>query len=149
MAFTANDVVCLTVARAYLSELVKQVKKVLAFKNAIIAVGSQAVRLPLMPQDPRVVDSASVPKKLLIVGGGIIGLMQGAERDLVKVWEKMNAKRFDKIMLKTKTVGAQATLGGIQLQFEGLDRTKSAGLTFGVCITEAFGLECRARQPTD
>ncbi len=130
-------------------------KKVVAFKNAIIAAGSQAVRLPFMPQDPRVVDStgalalASVPKKMLIVGGGIIGLemgtvystlgarldvvemmdglMQGADRDLVKVWEKMNAKRFDKIMLKTKTVGAQATPEGIQVQFEGLDGTQSEG----------------------
>jgi dihydrolipoamide dehydrogenase len=130
-------------------------KKVVAFKNAIIAAGSQAVRLPFMPQDPRVVDStgalalASVPKKMLIVGGGIIGLemgtvysslgarldvvemmdglMQGADRDLVKVWEKMNNKRFDKIMLKTKTVGAQATPEGIQVQFEGLDGTKSEG----------------------
>jgi len=55
-------------------------KKVVAFKRAIIAAGSQAVRLPFMPNDPRVVDStgalglASVPKKMLIVGGGIIGL---------------------------------------------------------------------------
>ena len=130
-------------------------KKVVAFKHAIIAAGSQAVRLPFMPEDPRVVDStgalalSSVPKKMLIVGGGIIGLemgtvystlgarldvvemmdglMQGADRDLVKVWEKMNAKRFDKIMLKTKTVGAQATPEGIHVQFEGLDGTKSEG----------------------
>jgi len=131
------------------------VKKVVAFKNAIIAAGSQAVRLPFMPQDPRVVDStgalalASVPKKMLIVGGGIIGLemgtvystlgarldvvemmdglMQGADRDLVKVWQKMNAPRFDNIWLKTKTVGAQATPEGIKVQFEGLDGTKSEG----------------------
>jgi dihydrolipoamide dehydrogenase len=131
-------------------------KKVIAFKRAIIAAGSQAVRLPFMPDDPRVVDStgalglASVPKKMLIVGGGIIGLemgtvystlgarlevvemmdglMQGADRDLVKVWEKMNAKRFDKIMLKTKTVGAQATPEGIKVQFEGLDGSKSEGM---------------------
>ena len=130
-------------------------KKVVAFKNAIIAAGSQAVRLPFMPNDPRVVDSTGalllkeVPKKMLIVGGGIIGLemgtvysslgarlevvemmdglMLGADRDLVKVWEKMNAKRFDKIMLKTKTVGAQATPEGIKVQFEGLDGTKSEG----------------------
>jgi dihydrolipoamide dehydrogenase len=130
-------------------------KKVVTFKRAIIAAGSQAVRLPFMPDDARVVDStgalglASVPKKMLIVGGGIIGLemgtvystlgarldvvemmdglMQGADRDLVKVWEKMNAKRFDKIMLKTKTVGAQATPEGIKVQFEGLDGSKSEG----------------------
>ncbi len=131
-------------------------KKVVAFKRAIIAAGSQAVRLPFMPEDPRVVDStgalalASVPKKMLIVGGGIIGLemgtvystlgarldvvemmdglMQGADRDLVKVWEKMNKHRFDKIMLKTKTVGAQATPEGIKVQFEGLDGTQSEGV---------------------
>jgi dihydrolipoamide dehydrogenase len=130
-------------------------KKVVAFKNAIIAAGSQAVRLPFMPNDPRVVDSTGalllkeVPKKMLIVGGGIIGLemgtvystlgarldvvemmdglMQGADRDLVKVWQKMNAPRFDNIWLKTKTVGAQATPEGIKVQFEGLDGTKSEG----------------------
>jgi dihydrolipoamide dehydrogenase len=130
-------------------------KQVVAFKRCIVAAGSQAVRLPFMPDDPRVVDStgalglASVPKKMLIVGGGIIGLemgtvystlgarldvvemmdglMQGADRDLVKVWEKMNKHRFDKIMLKTKTVGAQATPEGIKVSFEGLDGTKSEG----------------------
>ena len=92
-------------------------KQVIAFKNAIIAAGSQAVRLPFMPDDPRVVDSTGalalkeVPKRMLILGGGIIGLemgtvystlgarldvvemmdglMQGADRDLVKIWQKM------------------------------------------------------------
>ena len=120
-------------------------KKVIAFKKAIIAAGSQAVRLPFMPEDPRVVDSTgalalqSVPKRMLILGGGIIGLemgtvystlgarldvvemmdglMQGADRDLVKIWQKMNAKRFDNIMLKTKTVGAKATPEGIEVTF--------------------------------
>jgi len=120
-------------------------KKVVAFKKAIIAAGSQAVRLPFMPDDPRVVDSTGalelkeVPKRMLILGGGIIGLemgtvystlgarldvvemmdglMQGADRDLVKVWQKMNAHRFDNIMLKTKTVGAKATAKGIEVTF--------------------------------
>ena len=120
-------------------------KKVIAFKRAIIAAGSQAVRLPFMPNDPRVVDStgalalSGVPKRMLILGGGIIGLemgtvystlgarldvvemmdglMQGADRDLVKIWQKMNAKRFDNIMLKTKTVGAEATPEGIKVTF--------------------------------
>ena len=120
-------------------------KKVIAFKNAVIAAGSQAVRLPFMPDDPRVVDSTGalelkeVPKRMLILGGGIIGLemgtvystlgarldvvemldglMQGADRDLVKIWQKMNAKRFDNIMLKTKTVGAKATPEGIEVTF--------------------------------
>jgi dihydrolipoamide dehydrogenase len=117
------------------------------FKSCIIAAGSQAVHLPFMPKDPRVVDStgaldlASTPKRMLILGGGIIGLemgtvystlgarldvvemldglMQGADRDLVKVWQKMNAPRFDNIMLKTKTVGAEATAEGIRVTFEG------------------------------
>ncbi|MEQ1658093.1 MAG: dihydrolipoyl dehydrogenase [Hylemonella sp.] len=121
-------------------------KQVVAFKKAIIAAGSQAVRLPFMPDDPRVVDSTGalalkeVPKRMLILGGGIIGLemgtvystlgarldvvemmdglMQGADRDLVKVWQKMNAPRFDNIMLKTKTVGAKATPQGIEVTFE-------------------------------
>ncbi|HQS22243.1 FAD-dependent oxidoreductase, partial [Acidovorax sp.] len=120
-------------------------KKVIAFQKAIIAAGSQAVRLPFMPDDPRVVDSTGalalkeVPKRMLILGGGIIGLemgtvystlgarldvvemmdglMQGADRDLVKIWQKMNAKRFDNIMLKTKTVGAKATPEGIEVTF--------------------------------
>lgn len=121
--------------------------QVIAFKNCIIAAGSQAVRLPFMPDDPRVVDSTGAlalghnPKRMLILGGGIIGLemgtvysslgarldvvemmdglMQGADRDLVKVWQKMNAPRFDNIMLKTKTVGAKATSAGIEVTFEG------------------------------
>jgi beta-phosphoglucomutase-like phosphatase (HAD superfamily) len=46
-------------------------------------------------------------------------LMLGADRDLVKVWQKMNAPRFDKIMLKTKTVGGEATKDGIVIRFEG------------------------------
>ena len=120
-------------------------KQVIAFQRAIIAAGSQAVRLPFMPDDPRVVDSTGalalkeVPKRMLILGGGIIGLemgtvystlgarldvvemmdglMQGADRDLVKVWQKMNQHRFDHIMLKTKTVGARATPEGIEVTF--------------------------------
>jgi len=117
------------------------------FRHCVIAAGSQAVRLPFLPQDERIVDSTGalqlkqVPKRMLIVGGGIIGLemgtvystlgarldvvemldglMQGADRDLVKVWQKMNAPRFDNIMLRTKTVGAEATKDGIRVSFEG------------------------------
>jgi dihydrolipoamide dehydrogenase len=117
------------------------------FRHCVIAAGSQAVHLPFMPKDPRVVDSTGAlelgvePKRMLILGGGIIGLemgsvysslgarldvvemmdglMQGADRDLVKVWQKMNAPRFDNIMLKTKTVGAEATKEGIRVTFEG------------------------------
>jgi dihydrolipoamide dehydrogenase len=122
------------------------------FRHCIIAAGSQAVHLPFMPKDPRVVDSTGAlalavePKRMLILGGGIIGLemgsvysslgarldvvemldglMQGADRDLVKVWQKMNAPRFDNIMLKTKTVGAEATPEGIKVTFEGENAPK-------------------------
>jgi dihydrolipoamide dehydrogenase len=126
------------------------------FKHCIIAAGSQAVRLPFLPDDPRIVDSTGAlelrqtPKRMLVVGGGIIGLemgtvystlgarldvvemmdalMLGADRDLVKVWQKMNAPRFDNIMLKTKTVGAEATADGIKVKFEGADGKTSEGL---------------------
>ena len=122
-------------------------KQTVRFRQCIIAAGSRAVQLPFMPKDPRVLDStsalelAAVPRRMLILGGGIIGLemgtvystlgarldvvemldglMAGADRDLVRVWQKMNAPRFDKIMLRTKTVAAQATRDGILVHFEG------------------------------
>ena len=127
-------------------------RQTIRFKQSIIAAGSEAVKLPFfqtpeLKDDPRVVTSTGAlqlrqsPKRMLIIGGGIIGLemgtvystlgarldvvemldglMQGADRDLVKVWQKMNAPRFDNIMLKTKTVGATATAQGILVRFEG------------------------------
>ncbi len=122
-------------------------KKTIRFDKCIIAAGSAAVRLPFIPDDPRIVDSTGalelrfIPKRLLVIGGGIIGLematvysslgarievvemleglMQGPDRDLVKVWEKMNAPRFDKIMLKTKTVAVEAKPEGLLVSFEG------------------------------
>ncbi|MEZ0602325.1 dihydrolipoyl dehydrogenase [Paraburkholderia sp. IW21] len=122
-------------------------KKVVKFKQAIIAAGSEAVKLPFIPEDPRVVDSTGalelrqIPQRMLVIGGGIIGLematvyatlgaqidvvemldglMAGADRDLVKVWEKYNSKRFANVMLKTKTTGAEAKDDGIYVSFEG------------------------------
>ena len=122
-------------------------KKIVRFQKCIIAAGSAAVHLPFIPDDPRIVDSTGalelrfIPKRLLVIGGGIIGLematvystlgarievvemldavMQGPDRDLVKVWEKMNARRFDKIMLKTKTVAVEAKAEGLLVTFEG------------------------------
>ncbi|MEM5439189.1 dihydrolipoyl dehydrogenase [Paraburkholderia diazotrophica] len=122
-------------------------KKVVRFKQAIIAAGSQAVKLPFIPEDPRVVDSTGalelrqIPKRMLVIGGGIIGLematvyatlgaqidvvemldglMLGADRDLVKVWERFNSKRFANVMLKTKTTAAEAKADGIYVSFEG------------------------------
>ncbi len=129
-------------------------KQVVRFEQAIIAAGSQAVRLPFLPEDPRIVDSTgalelrSQPKKMLVIGGGIIGLemgtvysslgarldvvemldglMQGADRDLVKVWQKFNEKRFDHVMLKTRTVKAEAKDDGIWVTFEGEQAPKDA-----------------------
>ncbi|WP_227105637.1 dihydrolipoyl dehydrogenase [Chromobacterium rhizoryzae] len=122
-------------------------KKIVKFKNAIIAAGSRVVKLPFIPDDPRVVDSTGalelkgVANRMLIIGGGIIGLemgtvystlgarldvvemmdglMQGADRDLVKVWQKWNAHRFDNIMLNTKTVAVEPKDDGVWVTFEG------------------------------
>ncbi len=122
-------------------------KKIIKFQKCIIAAGSSVVNLPFVPADPRIVDSTgalelrSVPKRMLVIGGGIIGLematvystlgaridvvemgdglMPGADRDLVKVWEKQNLHRFDKIMLKTKTVGVTCRPDGVLVKFEG------------------------------
>ncbi len=122
-------------------------RKVVKFDRAVIAAGSQAIKLPFIPDDPRIVDStgalqlSQLPKSMLVIGGGIIGLematvyaslgtridvvemldglMTGADPDLVKVWEKKNAGRFDKVMLKTRTVAAEATPNGIKVRFEG------------------------------
>ena len=121
--------------------------KTIAFKNTIIAAGSRVVNLPFIPEDPRIVDSTgalelkSVPEKMLIIGGGIIGLemgtvystlgarldvvemmdglMQGADRDMVKIWQKKNEHRFDNIMLNTKTTAVEAKEDGIYVTFEG------------------------------
>ncbi len=129
-------------------------KKVIGFKKAIIAAGSSVVKLPFVPEDPRIVDSTGalelrgIPKKMLVIGGGIIGLemahvystlgaridvvemmdglMQGPDRDMVKVWQKFNEHRFDKIMTKTKTVGVEALAEGIKVTFEAAEAGATA-----------------------
>jgi len=127
-------------------------RKVVQFRNAIIAAGSQAAALPFLPKDPRIVDSTGAlelpqsPKRLLVIGGGIIGLemgtvystlgarldvvemlgglMLGADRDLVNVWQKFNARRFDNIMLETKTTRVEATPDALIATFEGKNAPK-------------------------
>jgi dihydrolipoamide dehydrogenase len=122
-------------------------RKVVGFSHAIIAAGSQSAKLPFLPEDPRVVDSTGAlelplrPNRLLVIGGGIIGLemgtvystlgarldvvemldtlMAGADRDLVKVWQTFNAKRFDKIMLRSRTSKVEALKEGLRVSFEG------------------------------
>lgn len=129
-------------------------KKVVQFKQAIIAAGSSVVKLPFVPEDPRIVDSTGalelrqIPKRMLVIGGGIIGLematvystlgaridvvemmgglMQGADRDMVKVWQKHNQHRFDNIMTKTKTVGVEALPEGIKVTFEAAEAGATA-----------------------
>jgi dihydrolipoamide dehydrogenase len=125
----------------------KDGRKIVRFASAIVAAGSQAARLPFLPDDPRIVDSTgalelrSRPGRMLVIGGGIIGLemgtvystlgarldvvemleglMPGADRDLVAVWQKFNSKRFDSVMLKTRSAKAEATAAGIKVWFEG------------------------------
>jgi dihydrolipoyl dehydrogenase len=125
----------------------KNERKIVAFRNAIIAAGSQSAKLSFVPEDPRIVDSTAAlelrerPKRMLVIGGGIIGLemgtvystlgakldvvemldglMSGVDRDLVKVWQTFNARRFDNVMLKTRTVKVEALKEGLRVSFGG------------------------------
>jgi dihydrolipoamide dehydrogenase len=119
----------------------------LSFRQCIIAAGSESMALPDMPDDPRVMDSTGalaleeLPKRLLVVGGGIIGLemacvydalgvkvsvveltdtlMPGCDRDLVRPLEKRIKARYEAIMTGTKVTGMKAVKGGIKVSFEG------------------------------
>ncbi len=141
--------------------------ELLRFDQAIVAAGSAAVRLPFLPSDARIVDSTGalqlrqVPKKMLVIGGGIIGLemasvystlgsridvvemldglMAGADRDLVRVWQKHNEKRFDRIMLRTKTVKATAREDGIHVWFEGENAPQGEGPQVYDLVLSAVG----------
>ncbi len=122
--------------------------KRIRFQQAIIAAGSQAVKLPIFPwHDPRIMDSTDalalqdVPNKLLVVGGGIIGLelasvyaalgskvtvvelaeqlMPGADKDLVRPLQQRIGKLYQGIHLKTRVVAAKAQKNGIKVAFEG------------------------------
>jgi len=135
------------VGPSHLSVETRDGRRVIAFKNAIIAAGSQSAKLPFVPEDPRIVDATAAlelrarPKRMLVIGGGIIGLemgtvystlgarldvvemldglMVGADRDLVKVWQTFNTRRFDNIMLKTKTTKVEVAKEGLKVSFEG------------------------------
>jgi dihydrolipoamide dehydrogenase len=119
------------------------------FKQCIIAVGSESARLPGLPDDPRVIDSTGaleLPedcKRLLVIGGGIIGLemacvydalgarvtvvelsdglMPGTDRDLVRPLQKRIEKRYERILLKTKVAQLEALPDGLRATFEGPD----------------------------
>ncbi|KZN49401.1 dihydrolipoyl dehydrogenase [Pseudoalteromonas luteoviolacea] len=120
--------------------------KTVTFENAIIAAGSQPVSLPFIPQDERIIDSTGalelkdVPGKLLVLGGGIIGLEMGtvyralgsdidvvefadqlvpaADKDIIKVYQKYVKNKFN-VMLSTKVVAVEAKEDGIYVSFEG------------------------------
>jgi dihydrolipoamide dehydrogenase len=117
------------------------------FEYCVIAAGSKPTMLPGLPDDPRIVDSTgaleltSVPKKMLVVGGGIIGLemacvyaalgtrvsvveladtlMPGTDPDLLRPFMKIIKKRYESIMVSTKVTGINATKPGIEVSFEG------------------------------
>ncbi|HXU93716.1 MAG TPA: dihydrolipoyl dehydrogenase [Gallionella sp.] len=123
-------------------------KKVITFDNAIVAAGSSVARIPGFPyEDERIIDSTGalalkdVPKRMLVIGGGIIGLematvydalgskisvvelmdqlMPGADKDMVKPLHTRIAKRYEAIMLKTKVTKIEATKAGLKVTFEG------------------------------
>ncbi len=125
------------------------------FENCIIAAGSEPMMLPGLPDDPRIVDSTGaleltpIPQKMLVVGGGIIGLemacvysalgtdvsvveltdtlMPGTDPDLLRPFMKIVKKRYDAIMVSTKVTGMRATTPGIEVSFEG-DKAPSVGV---------------------
>src|SRR3954471_5591503 len=117
------------------------------FEHCIVAAGSEAVRLPGLPEDPRIVDSTGaleledVPDRLLVIGGGIIGLematvydalwaqvtvvelmdqlIPGADKDLIRPLQKRITGRYEAILLKTKVASIDAADDGLRVTFEG------------------------------
>lgn len=126
---------------------------IVQYESCIIAAGSQSIELPGTPKDPRIMDSTGalelkdIPKRLLIIGGGIIGLemgtvydalgssvsiveltdglIQGCDRDIVRPLHKRMSQRFEEIMLNTKVSKIEATKEGILVLFEGENTSKS------------------------
>lgn len=122
-------------------------KTVIRFEKAVIAAGSEAVKLPFIPDDPRVIDStgalelAGIPKRMLVIGGGIIGLematvyhalgtkitvvemlpsiVAGADKDIVKPYQTRIQKRYEAIWLETRVTKVEATPDGMKVTFEG------------------------------
>ena len=122
-------------------------EQVIGFENCIIAAGSEPVELPFIPDDPRVVDStgalalADVPKSMLVIGGGIIGLematvyhalgtsitvvemlpglMAGADKDIVRPFHNRVKKRYENILLETRVTAVEAQKKGMKVTFEG------------------------------
>lgn len=119
----------------------------IAFEQCIVAVGSEPVKLPFMPDDPRVIDSTgaleleSIPRRLLVIGGGIIGLemacvydalgasvsvveltpqlMPGCDPDLVRPLEKRIRSRYERVLTGVKVTSCEATADGLRVRFDG------------------------------
>ena len=135
----------------------------IGFENAIIAAGSQATKFPNAPDDERIMDSTGalklddIPKKLLVIGGGIIGLemgtvydalgskvsvvefmdglIMGCDRDLVRPLQKRMDKRFEAIMLSTKVSKMEAKKDGIHVSFEGEEAPKETQIYDRVLVS--------------
>jgi dihydrolipoamide dehydrogenase len=154
----------------------------ITFGSCVIAAGSSAVHLPFLPTDPRIVDSTGalelpeVPKRMLVIGGGIIGLemaavysalgaeidvverldriLTGVDRDAVEIWRKQNAHRFRDIFVNTSVVSAEAKAAGIAVTFEG---TASETRTYDLVLQsagrrpngKALGIEAAGLSPND
>lgn len=143
-------------------------KTVINFDNAIIAAGSRPIQLPFIPhEDPRVWDSTdalelkSVPKRMLVMGGGIIGLEMGtvyhalgseidvvemfdrvipvADKDVVKVFTKRISKKFN-LMLETKVTAVEAKEDGIYVSMEGKKHRRKRSVT-----TQCWSLSAASR----
>jgi dihydrolipoyl dehydrogenase len=121
----------------------------LSFDNAIIAAGSQATKLPFLPDDPRILDSTdallleNIPKRMLVIGGGIIGLematvyaslgckitivemldslVAGCDKDIVRPLQKRIKKSYENIYLKTGVTAVTAKKAGLEVSFDGKD----------------------------
>ena len=135
----------------------------ISFENAIIAAGSQATKFPGAPDDERIMDSTgalkldNIPKRLLVIGGGIIGLemgtvydalgsrvsivefmdclITGCDRDLVRPLQKRMEKRFEAIMLSTKVTKMEAKKDGIHISFEGGEAPKAVQIYDRVLVS--------------
>ena len=120
-----------------------------SFENAIIAAGSQSAMIPGLPDDPRILDSTSallldeIPKRMLVIGGGIIGLelatvydalgakitvvemldtlLAGCDKDIVRPLQKRISRRYENIYLKTSVTKVEATGAGLAVSFSGKD----------------------------
>jgi dihydrolipoamide dehydrogenase len=134
-------------------------RQVIAFKQCIIAAGSESARMPNFPDDPRILDSTSalelnLPESLLVIGGGIIGLematvydalgvkvsvvelldqlMPGCDPDLLRPLEKRIRKRYSSVRTGTRVTAVKSNKAGIEASFEAAGKTDTQ--TYGAVL---------------